>query len=133
MKPPSPSLAGAGGGRSVAKWLLYAPFTGHENPLNGAGRLLRHSITSSATTPTHGRAPCRDGLAPGDPPWRHGILSTGAFISMATEACGFEELFPGIDLHLLGLAPVTRTPFGRDEALTSGDVLVSPFRSTGPI
>ena len=30
----------------------------------------------------------------------HGVLSLHAWCSFCTEACGFSELYPGIDLHV---------------------------------
>lgn len=41
----------------------------------------------------------------------HGIISLGAFCNFATEATGFEEKFPGIDLRLLTLSANFRIPF----------------------
>ncbi|CAF0719796.1 unnamed protein product [Rotaria sp. Silwood1] len=41
----------------------------------------------------------------------HGIISLGAFGNFATEATGFEEKFPGIDLRLLTLKINFRIPF----------------------
>lgn len=41
----------------------------------------------------------------------HGIISLGAFCNFATEATGFEEKFPGIDLRLLTLTANFRIPF----------------------
>ncbi|CAF1228957.1 unnamed protein product [Adineta ricciae] len=41
----------------------------------------------------------------------HGIISLGAFCNFATEATGFEEKFPGIDLRLLTLKVNFRIPF----------------------
>lgn len=41
----------------------------------------------------------------------HGIISLGAFCNFATEATGFEEKFPGIDLRLLTLKANFRIPF----------------------
>jgi 2-acylglycerol O-acyltransferase 2 len=41
----------------------------------------------------------------------HGILSLGAFLSFGTEATGFSEKFPGIDLRLLTLTSNFRIPF----------------------
>ncbi|CAF1190940.1 unnamed protein product [Rotaria sp. Silwood1] len=41
----------------------------------------------------------------------HGIISLGAFCNFATEATGFEEKFPGIDLRLLTLKSNFRIPF----------------------
>jgi hypothetical protein len=33
----------------------------------------------------------------------HGIISMGAAVCFATNACGFEEKFPGIDIRVLTL------------------------------
>ncbi|CAM4950353.1 unnamed protein product [Rotaria socialis] len=41
----------------------------------------------------------------------HGIISLGAFCNFATEATGFEEKFPGINLRLLTLKANFRIPF----------------------
>lgn len=41
----------------------------------------------------------------------HGIISMGAFINFATEATGFGEKFPGVDLRLLTLRSNFRIPF----------------------
>ena len=41
----------------------------------------------------------------------HGILSLGAFLNFGTEATGFSEKFPGIDLRLLTLTSNFRIPF----------------------
>ena len=41
----------------------------------------------------------------------HGIISLGAFCNFATEATGFEEKFPGINLRLLTLKINFRIPF----------------------
>jgi 2-acylglycerol O-acyltransferase 2 len=41
----------------------------------------------------------------------HGIISLGAFCNFATEATGFEEKFPGINLRLLTLKSNFRIPF----------------------
>ena len=50
----------------------------------------------------------------------HGIISHGAFIAFATEACGFSELFPGITNSLLTLEANFKIPFYRDFALLLG-------------
>ncbi|BFZ62851.1 diacylglycerol O-acyltransferase 1 [Saitoella coloradoensis] len=44
----------------------------------------------------------------------HGILSFGAFGSFSTEATGWSEKFPGIDVSLLTLSSNFRTPLYRD-------------------
>ncbi|CAF1048139.1 unnamed protein product [Adineta steineri] len=41
----------------------------------------------------------------------HGIISLGAFCNFATEATGFEQKFPGINLRLLTLKANFRIPF----------------------
>ena len=41
----------------------------------------------------------------------HGIISLGAFCNFATEATGFEEKYPGINLRLLTLSANFRIPF----------------------
>lgn len=50
----------------------------------------------------------------------HGIISVGAICNFATLATGFEEAFPGIDLHVLTLASNFRIPFFRDWLLAHG-------------
>jgi hypothetical protein len=41
----------------------------------------------------------------------HGIIGIGALVNFATEANGFEQLFPGINLRLLTLAVNFKIPF----------------------
>nr|CAD7257111.1 unnamed protein product [Timema shepardi] len=50
----------------------------------------------------------------------HGMLSTGAFGSFATEALGFAELFPGLRPHLVTLAGHFLLPVTRELALSCG-------------
>lgn len=50
----------------------------------------------------------------------HGIISVGAICNFATEATGFSELFPGIDLRVLTLAMNFRIPFFREYLLGLG-------------
>nr|CAD7613202.1 unnamed protein product [Timema genevievae] len=50
----------------------------------------------------------------------HGMLSTGAFGSFATEALGFNELFPGLRPHLVTLAGHFLLPVTRELALSCG-------------
>nr|CAD7204347.1 unnamed protein product [Timema douglasi] len=50
----------------------------------------------------------------------HGMLSTGAFGSFATEALGFTELFPGLRPHLVTLAGHFLLPVTRELALSCG-------------
>lgn len=50
----------------------------------------------------------------------HGIISVGALCNFATEATGFAELFPGIDLRLLTLAMNFRVPLLREYLLGLG-------------
>ena len=41
----------------------------------------------------------------------HGILSLGAFLNFGSEATGFSQKFPGIDLRILTLTSNFRIPF----------------------
>ena len=50
----------------------------------------------------------------------HGIISVGAVCNFATEATGFGELFPGIDLRLLTLPLNFHIPFFREYLLALG-------------
>eukprot|EP00455_Lapot_gusevi_P001403 TRINITY_DN1056_c0_g1_i1.p2 TRINITY_DN1056_c0_g1~~TRINITY_DN1056_c0_g1_i1.p2 ORF type:complete len:346 (-),score=128.21 TRINITY_DN1056_c0_g1_i1:68-1105(-) len=50
----------------------------------------------------------------------HGIISMGAFGNFATEATGFSEKFPGINLRLLTLSMNFKVPFLRDILLNLG-------------
>mmetsp|Transcript_43174 Transcript_43174/g.100688 ORF Transcript_43174/g.100688 Transcript_43174/m.100688 type:complete len:434 (-) Transcript_43174:13-1314(-) len=50
----------------------------------------------------------------------HGVISMGACCNFATEATGFSELFPGIDLRLLTLGLNFRIPFFREYLLGLG-------------
>jgi 2-acylglycerol O-acyltransferase 2 len=55
----------------------------------------------------------------------HGIISHGAFAAFATEALGFDQLFPGITNSLLTLDSNFRIPFYRDYILRLGLCSVS--------
>ena len=55
----------------------------------------------------------------------HGIISHGAFAAFATEALGFEQLFPGITNTLLTLEQNFRIPLYREWALGLGLASVS--------
>lgn len=55
----------------------------------------------------------------------HGIISMGAFANFATEATGFSEMFPGIQLSLLTLTSNFRIPFYRDLIMSLGMAAVS--------
>ncbi|KAF2665902.1 DAGAT-domain-containing protein [Microthyrium microscopicum] len=55
----------------------------------------------------------------------HGIISHGAFTAFATEALGFNQLFPGITNSLLTLDSNFRVPFYRDYLLRLGLCSVS--------
>ncbi|KAI9887016.1 MAG: diacylglycerol O-acyltransferase 1 [Watsoniomyces obsoletus] len=55
----------------------------------------------------------------------HGIISHGAFAAFATNALGFEQLFPGITNSLLTLDSNFRIPFYRDFILALGLASVS--------
>ena len=50
----------------------------------------------------------------------HGIISVGALTNFVTDVNNFNELFPGIKLHLLTLATNFRIPFFRDYLLCMG-------------
>ncbi|XP_063243582.1 diacylglycerol O-acyltransferase 2-like [Bacillus rossius redtenbacheri] len=50
----------------------------------------------------------------------HGLLSTGAFVSFATEATGFADKFPGLACHLLTLTGHFFCPVTRELALCCG-------------
>jgi len=50
----------------------------------------------------------------------HGIIGIGALCNFATEATGFEEKFPGINLRLMTLGVNFRTPFYREYLLSLG-------------
>lgn len=50
----------------------------------------------------------------------HGIISVGALCNFATEATGFAELFPGIDLRLLTLTMNFKIPLFREYLLGLG-------------
>ncbi|CAK9092676.1 unnamed protein product [Durusdinium trenchii] len=50
----------------------------------------------------------------------HGVISMGACCNFATEATGFSELFPGIDLRLLTLQQNFRIPVFREYLLGLG-------------
>ncbi|CAK0907828.1 unnamed protein product [Prorocentrum cordatum] len=50
----------------------------------------------------------------------HGIISLGALCNFGTEATGFAQLFPGIDLRLLTLTMNFRIPFFREYLLGMG-------------
>lgn len=55
----------------------------------------------------------------------HGIISHGAFAAFATEALGFDQLFPGITNTLLTLEQNFRIPLYREWALALGLASVS--------
>eukprot|EP00927_Polykrikos_kofoidii_P058788 TRINITY_DN5355_c1_g1_i1.p1 TRINITY_DN5355_c1_g1~~TRINITY_DN5355_c1_g1_i1.p1 ORF type:complete len:458 (-),score=73.45 TRINITY_DN5355_c1_g1_i1:38-1411(-) len=50
----------------------------------------------------------------------HGIISVGALCNFGTEALGFSQLFPGIDLRLLTLAMNFKVPIFREYLLGMG-------------
>lgn len=50
----------------------------------------------------------------------HGLCSVGAWVNFCTEATGFGQLFPGIDVHPLTLASNLRTPFFREYLMAHG-------------
>lgn len=50
----------------------------------------------------------------------HGVISSGAFGSFATEGVGFSKIFPGITPHLMTLKFNFRWPFHRDFLLGLG-------------
>lgn len=113
-------------------YLLYVLFSnaGSSGTLSHRSRFLRSSsvwslFASYFPARLHRSAP----LAPtrkyilGYHP--HGIISHGAFASFATEALGFNQLFPGITNTLLTLDSNFRIPFYRDYALAMGLASVS--------
>ncbi|CAM0141849.1 diacylglycerol O-acyltransferase 1 [Umbelopsis sp. WA50703] len=55
----------------------------------------------------------------------HGIISMGSFITFATNATGFNELFPGIKPSLLTLTSNFNIPFYRDYMMACGLCSVS--------
>ncbi|XP_052784158.1 2-acylglycerol O-acyltransferase 2-like isoform X2 [Mya arenaria] len=55
----------------------------------------------------------------------HGIMQYSGFLSFATEAMGFSEMFPGIFPHLVILHGQFQFPFYRDYLLSSGMCSVS--------
>ena len=50
----------------------------------------------------------------------HGIIGVGALITFATNATGFEQAFPGLDLRLLTLAINFYFPFTREVLMALG-------------
>jgi 2-acylglycerol O-acyltransferase 2 len=50
----------------------------------------------------------------------HGIISVGALVNFATEATGWSETFPGIEVSLLTLAVQFYTPFWRELLMSLG-------------
>ena len=50
----------------------------------------------------------------------HGIIGVGALITFATNATGFEQAFPGLDLRLLTLAINFMFPFTREVLMALG-------------
>lgn len=61
----------------------------------------------------------------------HGVISMGACCNFATEATGFSELFPGIDLRLLTLEQNFRVPVFREYLLGLGVNSVSKASING--
>ncbi|XP_042545066.1 2-acylglycerol O-acyltransferase 2 [Dipodomys spectabilis] len=59
----------------------------------------------------------------------HGVLATGAFLSLGTESTGFSSIFPGICPFLMILNFWFYTPFFRDYIMSAG--LVSSDKSSG--
>jgi 2-acylglycerol O-acyltransferase 2 len=49
-----------------------------------------------------------------------GIISFGAVVNFGTDSTGFDELFPGISMHLLTLTPNFRMPFLREILMKLG-------------
>jgi hypothetical protein len=60
-------------------------------------------------------------LPPCPPP-----VCQGAYINFVTNATGFDELFPGVDVRLLTLASNLHTPFHREWGLLMGCGVASP-------
>lgn len=50
----------------------------------------------------------------------HGIISAGALLNFGTNATGFDALFPGVDLHVLGAKALFQIPFFREWLLILG-------------
>jgi 2-acylglycerol O-acyltransferase 2 len=50
----------------------------------------------------------------------HGVIGVGALITFATNATGFEQAFPGLDLRLLTLAINFMFPFTREVLMALG-------------
>ncbi|KDD73424.1 diacylglycerol acyltransferase, partial [Helicosporidium sp. ATCC 50920] len=50
----------------------------------------------------------------------HGILSQGAVLGLGSDALGFSDLFPGVQVHLLTLAVNFMLPFFREYLLAHG-------------
>jgi len=50
----------------------------------------------------------------------HGIIGIAPMTHFGTNATGFEDVFPGIDVHLLGHSAIFRVPFFREWVLLHG-------------
>ena len=50
----------------------------------------------------------------------HGVISAGALLNFGTNATGFETLFPGVSVHVLGAKALFRVPFFREWLLAHG-------------
>ena len=50
----------------------------------------------------------------------HGVISAGALLNFGTNASGFEELYPDVDVHVLGAKALFRVPFFREWLLAHG-------------
>ena len=57
----------------------------------------------------------------------HGIFHVSGFLAFATEALGFQRLFPGLVPHLIVLAGHFKFPFYRDFVLPLGKFNVTYF------
>ena len=62
----------------------------------------------------------------------HGILSFSAWLSFASEALGFSQLFPGLDVRILTLSINFRNPFFREYLLLHGSCAEAAVRLTLP-
>ncbi len=50
----------------------------------------------------------------------HGVIAVSAMGGFGTDLCGFSKLFPGVDVHLLGLKVLFYIPFFREFVLAHG-------------
>lgn len=50
----------------------------------------------------------------------HGVFGVATQTTLGTDATGFDRLFPGVEVHLLGLRPIFNVPFFREWVLLHG-------------